>query len=197
MKTLIYKTAALAAFVAVMSCHNGNMRTDSVDSAKNTNDSLINDSLNRQHVNSGPVDKDDAAFAVEAANGNHAEVEMGKLAAANAANPRVKAFGEMMIKDHSEAGDKVKQIAASKNIVLPDSLGAEEQRHLEDLKSKHGAAFDRAYMDMMMDDHKHDISAFEKAMSNCKDADLKRFATTTLPVLQKHLDSVKAITGKQ
>jgi len=49
----------------------------------------------------------------------------------------------------------------------------------------------------MLDDHKKDIREFEKAGTNCKDAEIKNFALTALPVLQKHLDSAKAITGKQ
>jgi len=37
---------------------------------------------------------------------------------------------------------------------------------------------------------------FEKAGNDLKDADVKSFAMKTLPTLQKHLDSAKAIAGK-
>ena len=48
----------------------------------------------------------------------------------------------------------------------------------------------------VMDDHKKDVKEFEKASKDCKDAELKSFADRTLPVLKVHLDSAKAITGK-
>ena len=101
-----------------------------------------------------------------------------------------------MINDHTEAGDKLKHIASQKNIILPGILDQEEQKHVDDLQKKSGSDFDKMYMDMMLDDHKDDIKEFQKAGNNCKDADLKNFAITTLPVLEKHLDSAKAITAK-
>lgn len=202
MKPWYILTAGLALSTLITSCGNGNGRTDSVDSAKNMNDSMANTSpangADTSHaMATAPVDKDDADFAVKAANGGMAEVTLGQLAQSNAASQRVKDFGAMMVKDHSEAGDKLKALAQQKNITLPATLGDKEQKMVNDLQKKTGKDFDKAYMNMMLDDHKEDIQELTKASSNCKDADLKGFATNTLPVLQKHLDSVKAITGKQ
>ena len=50
---------------------------------------------------------------------------------------------------------------------------------------------------MMLDDHKAAIKDFENTADKCKDPDLKSFAMQTLPTLQVHLDSAKAITGKK
>lgn len=202
MKPWYILTAGLALSTLITSCGNGNGRTDSVDSAKNMNDSMANNSsangADTSHaMAAAPVDKDDADFAVKAANGGMAEVTLGQLAQSNAASQRVKDFGAMMVKDHTDAGDKLKALAQQKNITLPATLGDKEQKMVNDLQKKTGKDFDKAYMNMMLDDHKDDIKEFTKASTNCKDADLKGFATNTLPVLQKHLDSVKAITGKQ
>lgn len=189
------KFIAGAALVLAVSCGNGN---DSVDTAKKANDTMTKPAGDTaSSASNGPVTKDDADFAVTAANGGMEEVAMGKLAQTNAASQRVKDFGAMMVKDHSEAGDKLKAIAQNKNITLPATLGDKAQKMVDDLQKKKGKDFDKAYMDMMLDDHKEDIDEFTKAGNNCKDSDLKAFATNTLPVLQKHLDSVKAISGKQ
>ena len=56
---------------------------------------------------SSTVASADRQFAAKAAQGGLAEVEMGKLAQANAQNDRVKSFGERMVKDHSAANDKL------------------------------------------------------------------------------------------
>jgi predicted outer membrane protein len=92
---------------------------------------------------------------------------------------------------------QLKQLAQQKNIVLPSTLADKEQKMVSDLQKKTGKDFDKAYMNLMRDDHKKDIKEFTKAGNACKDSDLKGFANNTLPVLQKHLDSVRAITGKQ
>jgi putative membrane protein len=102
-----------------------------------------------------------------------------------------------MITDHSKAGDDLKQVAVAKNITLPADLSDDAKKEMEKLNKKTGKDFDKAYMDMMLDDHKKDVKDFEKAADKCKDADLKNFATTTLPVLKKHLDSAQAIVNSK
>jgi putative membrane protein len=57
------------------------------------------------------VDKDDAKFAVAAANGGMAEVELGTLAQQKAVNAKVKDFGGMMVTDHTKANDEMKALA--------------------------------------------------------------------------------------
>jgi len=198
MKLLYTSIAAVCLSITIASCGSGTGNADSVDNAKKINDSVAatakdTASTAQERV---PVDKKDADFAVEAANGGMEEVAMGQVAQTNAASQRVKDFGAMMVKDHSEAGDKLKQLAQQKNIALPSSLADKEQKMLADLQKKTGKDFDKAYMNMMLDDHKKDIKEFQGASVDCKDSDLKNFASTTLPVLQKHLDSVKAILGK-
>jgi len=203
MKSIVIAAAVFAA-VSFAACNGGNGNNDSVDSAKDINDSMANAAKDSAKTDTSslptatmPVDKDDADFAVKAANGGMMEVALGQLAATNAKSQRVKDFGAMMVKDHTEGGEKLKQLAQQKNIALPATLGNDEQKHVNDMQKKTGADFDKAYMNMMLDDHKDDIKEFQKAGNNCKDADLKTFALSTLPVLQKHLDSAKAITGKQ
>jgi uncharacterized protein (DUF305 family) len=54
--------------------------------------------------------------------------------------------------------------------------------------------FDKAYMTMMVSDHKKDVSDFRNASKSLKDSTIKGFAARTLPVLQMHLDSAQAIS---
>jgi putative membrane protein len=43
-------------------------------------------------------------------------------------------------------------------------------------------------MKHMVSDHKKDISEFKSESNKAKDADLKQFASSTLPTLQEHLN---------
>ena len=65
--------------------------------------------------------------------------------------------------------------------------------HIKKLSEKSGKEFDRDYMSMMVKDHQDDVDKFEKMSKDGNDADLKAFATKTLPILRAHLDSAKAI----
>src|SRR4051812_9247750 len=186
-------------------CNTGGNKQDSVDSAKNANeqkDTSANMTTNNNRsdttaTSTMPVSKDASDFAVEAASGGLMEVELGKIAQEKATNPRIKEFGAMMVKDHSDANEQLKSLAQQKNITLPANVSDKQQKDIDDLNKKTGKDFDKAYMNMMLDDHKKDIKKFEKAGNNLKDAEIKSFAMSALPTLQKHLDSARAITGKQ
>jgi len=162
--------------------------------ANTTNDSMTNANANTNTAAaSTPLSKDDSGFVMEAAAGGMMEVEAGKLAQQNAASDRVKNFGAMMVADHSAANGQLSGLASSHGITLPAALPAEMQKHLDAMKKLTGKAFDKHYVGMMVDDHKTDIGKFKMAAEKCDDGQLKSWASTTLPTLQKHMDSINAI----
>jgi putative membrane protein len=129
----------------------------------------------------------DSSFVMEAAKGGMAEVELGKLAADKASNPDVKKFGQKMADDHAKANDELKTIAANKSITLPSALDAKDAALRDRLSKLSGEAFDKAYMQAMVNDHVKDVNAFRKESTSGKDSDVKAFASKTLPTLEEHL----------
>src|SRR5262249_11763631 len=86
----------------------------------------------------------DMTFMKKAAKGGMMEVAMGKMAEQNAQSDDVKSFGKRMITDHSKANDELKSIASKKGVQLPS------KEHRGKWTS------DKAYMDMMVQDHEKD-----------------------------------------
>lgn len=142
------------------------------------------------------VDKDDADFAVKAANGGMAEVQLAQLAQQKATSADVKEFAAKMITDHTKANNNLMAIAKQKSITLPATLGNDEQKIMADLSKKTGADFDKAYVKDMVEDHDKDVKLFSDEAKDAKDADLKSFAGTTLPTLKEHQMMIKAIDSK-
>ncbi|OQP59894.1 hypothetical protein A3860_35880 [Niastella vici] len=139
------------------------------------------------------VEKSDADFAVEAANGNMIDVQLSALAKTKAANSRVRQFAAMIIADHATLSSHLQQIATDKNITLPQELSGEAKNDITRLNRKDRATFDGAYMHMMLADHKKYVDNFEKAAKDCKDAALRNYIHEALPVLKKQRDSAAAI----
>lgn len=194
MKSLIHFYYTPALIFLFFSCNNG--PADPVKNAKKENREKIDSQITTQRrVDSVTVlpSKGDADFLVNAASGGMLEVQLGQLAQTNSLNQRVKNFGAMMIKDHGEAGEKLKALAASKNITLPDSISNHQQKEKERLQQKRGNAFDEAYINIMVDDHKKDIREFEKEATSGTNEDIKAFASNNLPLLHMHLDSAASI----
>jgi putative membrane protein len=138
----------------------------------------------------------DIIFAMAAARGGMAEVEMGKLAAEKGSNAEVKAFGQLMIDDHGKANEKLKSVAEKQNLTLPGTMPAKQQAMYNMLKTKTGAEFDKAYVDAMVKDHEEDVKTFQREADKGKDEQIKAFASETLSVIQGHLEKIKAIQSK-
>jgi len=96
-----------------------------------------------------------------------------------------------MVNDHTGAAEKLKAVAAKKNITLPADISSDMQQNIADLQKKTGKDFDKAYIDMMVSDHKKVISAFEDELKNGSDADIRAFADSTLHTLHHHLDEAQ------
>ena len=134
---------------------------------------------------------EDIEFVLDAAKGGRAEVELGQLASQRAQNDEVKKFAQRMVDDHTKAGDELKSIAERKGIKLPDDVEAKDKALMQRLEKLNGAAFDRAYMNAMVNDHVKDVSEFKREANSGRDPQVKSFASSTLPTLEEHLQQAK------
>ena len=150
---------------------------DSKDMATNQND---------EKFKGNPL-KDDARFAVAAADGGMLEVELGKLAETNASSQLVKDFGKHIVEDHSKANEEMKALALSKNISLPEALSKKYIKKVDEFSKKTGEEFDKDYMALMVSDHKDDIKEFEKEVEKGNDSEIKAYASSKIPTLKHHL----------
>jgi putative membrane protein len=135
----------------------------------------------------------DNAFVMKAAGANMAEVELGKMATEKAMRDEVKKFGQMMVDDHTKAGDELKTIATQKNITWPTELDREHKALQSKLSGLSGAEFDRAYMQAMVDGHKKVAADVRKESTSGKDSDVKAWAAKTLPTVEMHLKQAESI----
>jgi len=141
----------------------------------------------------------DTKSLTNAAQGGQLEVDLGKLATEKGSSDDVKKFGQKMVDDHGKANDELKQLATDKGVDLTKAMDAamkKSEKQKDTLSKKDGAAFDKAYMSMMVKDHEKDVKEFEEASKNAEDADLKAWAAKTLPTLQEHLTMAKDTESK-
>lgn len=138
----------------------------------------------------------DKEFVSNAGMAGLAEVQMANLALQKAQSADVKAFAQRMVTDHSKSNAELAQLATTKGLALPTELGGEHKAGLEHLTTLSGAAFDRAYMQHMVEDHRKAVSLFETAQTSVQDPDIKGYADKTLPVLREHRTLAEEVSGK-
>ncbi len=200
MKKKYLSLALLAGIMLFVACNDGTDTTSSTSDSSNmttTDNTNMNDTgtMTNTNTTAAPLEQMDKDFVMKAASGGMMEVESSQIAQQNAGHPRVKAFADMMVQDHTNANNELKGFASSRGLTIPqDSLMMKHKSMLDEMRKMTGKAFDKHYINMMMNDHNKDIRAFEKASNNCKDADLKAWAAKTLPTLRKHKDSVQALS---
>ena len=129
----------------------------------------------------------DRKFIQDAAEGGMMEVQAGQLAASKASDTNVKSFGDMLVKDHTNANNELVQLANSKKVELPAGPSRGERKDVEKLGKLSGKDFDKQFVAMGIKDHEKDIKKFEKASGSVKDPELKAWIDKTLPTLRQHL----------
>jgi putative membrane protein len=128
----------------------------------------------------------DRQFVDRAATINQFEIKAGSLALDRASSPEVKTFARKMIDDHGAVANQLKQIATREGFQLPTNLTPEQNADYQKLARLSGAAFDRAYLDLMTNGHKQAIELFQTQAQTGDDPTLKAFAQKTLPSLHQH-----------
>src|SRR3984885_7782807 len=137
----------------------------------------------------------DESFYKNAAEGGIFEVDAGKLAQDKGNSQQVKDFGAMMVKDHSAANEKLKALAATKNIELPTSASVSQMATKAKLDVLSGNTFDESYIKSRVKAHRATLALFRKEIDSGQDADAKAFASTTLPTLRAHMKAIDAIAA--
>ena len=138
------------------------------------------------------VDSAGQKFIKAAIEGGLTEIKASGLAITNSNNQQVIGFAKMMMNDHTNADSALKKMETSKLIDSLDTISPTHQQLIATLSKQNGAAFDKAYLTMMVAGHQAAYDLFTNA-GKSTDADVDKFAIATLPTIKMHLDSAKAI----
>jgi len=165
------------------------------------------------------VSNSDKNFVSDQLSDGMAEIELAKVARDHAASPDVKQFAQMMIDDHTRAGDQLKQIATSNSIPIDTQIDNKQQNFTDKLSKLNGADFDKEYMSAMVDDHQDAVRALRSRVDENRSAtdrltgknpenpaavkpeqsdnrltmSINEWAANTLPTVEQHLDRAKEI----
>ena len=132
-------------------------------------------------------DLTDEDFASKASVAGSFEVFTSKLAMQRSKREDIKQFAELMVNDHTRANDELLSIAGQKKYTIPKRYDEKTQQCVDKLEKAEGQDFDDMYVKEQVKAHKKAVALFQAASRKCRDADLKAWASKTLPTLQSHL----------
>jgi putative membrane protein len=129
----------------------------------------------------------------KAAEGQQIEISLGQLAAQRAVNARVKDFSRQMVEDHKKGSQQVEQLAMKDGVKLSPGVSEEHKQKVNKLSQLSGHAFDRAYMDYIIEDHESTVDEFQRLVKTVQDEGVKQWIASTLPTLQTHRERAREV----
>ena len=131
---------------------------------------------------------------------NMMEIDLGKMAQKSGSTQAVKAYGQMLERDHKSADKDLTAFAKKQGIVIPMDKPKDEadQKDAKDskeavahLKTLKGNDFDTAFLQMMVQDHEKEIAKLDAAIGGIQNQDLATILKDIKPALQKHADQAR------
>jgi putative membrane protein len=199
---IAHSTTAVFAALAVAGCHKTG--TNAHQDVTHPSDSAAVNTV--QDVTAGPVGLASAAtvganttsgYVTGAAMGDMYEIEAGKIAAQRAKSPELKAFAQMMIKDHTQSSAELKAALAdgSAGVTPPADLDARRKGMLQNLRAAGDTDFDLAYLHQQLAAHLEALTLHSGYADQGDNAALKAVAAKVKPVVEHHIAEIRRIGG--
>ncbi len=119
------------------------------------------------------------------------EIAAGKLAQQNGQSPDMRAYGKMLVQDHTEAEKKLAALAHRERVDLAVT-GAPDIPAIPP-----GPDFDQMLAKLTMADQQQTIAEVTAARDQTDDPDLRALLTDLLPVLERHEQAARKIVEAQ
>jgi putative membrane protein len=140
--------------------------------------------------------KADSRFIREVTADNMLEVTLGQLAERKAENSEVRQFAQRMVADHNKLQNDWVSMASSNGMNFKTGFGKNHRKKLDQLQKLSGKEFDRAYMTLMIQDHKDYVDYFRKEGRAARSAAVRNRVSSDLSILEQHWAMAKQIGVK-
>jgi len=148
------------------------------------------------HTNKAVLNDADKTFMKKAEEGDIKERDLGRVVAEKTRNKDVKDYAQMLVDDHTKDLRKVVDLMDQKGMPQPKDLPKVNNEALDKLNGMSGAALDREFINMMVEDHQKDIADYRNEVNAAQDEDVKYYTMHTLPTLQEHLKKAQEVQDK-
>ena len=143
-----------------------------------------------------PSSSDVVIFLVNSSDLHLMALKEGEEAVSRGTVADIKAYGELMVKDQTALLLEIKELAKSRQINIPEQLSEENAEDLEELRSKTGVAFNKAFIRMIESVQKQNLKDFKKAATRLEDREISTFASKHIYSINLQLLRLEKIKAK-
>lgn len=140
---------------------------------------------------------DASAFTQKATAAGIAEVELSRVAAQRASSEAVRKFAQIMVDDHKRTNEALATLARRKHLPVASAPEPQQKKNADEVLQANGDDFDRAYVELMVQEHRQAVDLFERAaQQKALDNDLRYFAEKTTATLRHHQESAEELQAQ-
>ena len=130
------------------------------------------------------------------------EVEVAKLAIDKTEQAEVKRFAREIADEHARDTTAIGHLALREKIVatglspgggILGTLKTSHEKTMEALRASSGAAFDRSFMDAIVDGHQQALEVLQHTHHGVQNAQLQNHVSSAITMAQRHLDRAIAL----
>jgi putative membrane protein len=121
------------------------------------------------------------------------KITLGEIALRQAASKDIKEFSKIMMTDQGQIYRDLKRLAQRKGTTLSEDIDPVHRNTIAFLSQEYGAAFDRNYISLMIDEHQRDAVLYREESEKGLDADVRAFAGPIVRKLEEYVGLAKKI----
>lgn len=133
-------------------------------------------------------------FARESQKSHMMEVDLARLAMEKSRNDEVRDYAEMLVDDHGAALERITEFMEERKVQHVGDK-SEAKKDVQMMSKLSGAAFDREFMQMMVENHTKAVEKFRNMSNTAQNAELKEYASDLLPKIEHHLEEAKKLAA--
>jgi putative membrane protein len=131
---------------------------------------------------------DDLQFLRQATESGRKEVESAREALPQLTKPELKHIAEMLASDHANANAKLAKIAETKGWPIPAPRAPSAPP-----AGTAAANFDAKWTAEMIEGHEKSVALYRAQATGGEDKDLRKYASETLPTIERHLAQLRSL----
>jgi putative membrane protein len=126
------------------------------------------------------------------------EIQSGSMAQRSGQSADVKRLGAMLATEHTAHRGKVQDLAKSEKVTPtpPANAAAKQMNAMDQLSTKQGAEFDKAFVAMQVQAHEEGIATLRQARTAVTDPEVQALIDQTITSMEKHLQAAQAAQRK-
>jgi putative membrane protein len=190
----LFLTVASALALSGCGDHGTNARDPATDAAESA---AMGESTGAVGASVEPLGNTADTYVANAAISDVYEIASSRMALEKASSPKVKAFAQAMIADHTATSNSLKAALVEGNMkrTVPTAPDERRQAMLDALKGLSGAAFDKAYLEQQTTAHQEALLLHGRYAEDGENDALQKLASTTTPKIQHHANQLKTLAA--